>query len=181
MTEYSLKCATRRHKQKISNNKILDKEESKEDNSEHQTSLLILISSTNTNYGIPKGSTFKNKKKKPRKNGWIKAPSDSFVLGGKEECSVTYNSNLLSPIQLCNDQVWLSWYIIIHICWYNHRNIQIWNNCIETRALSFCLSNWSYCLEIYLNEARLFSADDPEWCYWLCKLPHHWINSHNRD
>ena len=35
MTENSLKCAARRHKQKISNNQLLDKEEAETDKSEH--------------------------------------------------------------------------------------------------------------------------------------------------
>ena len=61
-TEDSLKCAARRHKQKISNNQIHDKEEAEANKSEHQTSLLSLISPTTANGGIPKGSTLKNKK-----------------------------------------------------------------------------------------------------------------------
>ena len=62
MTEDSLKCAAIRHKHKISNNKLLDKEEAETDKSEHQTSVLGLISTTTVNGGRPKGSTLKNKK-----------------------------------------------------------------------------------------------------------------------
>ena len=43
MTEKILKCSARRHKQKISNNQLLDKEESETDKSQHQTSVLCLI------------------------------------------------------------------------------------------------------------------------------------------
>ena len=66
MTEDSLKCAARRYKQKISNNQILNKEESERDKSEHQTSVLGLILNTTINGGIPKGSTLKNKKNSKR-------------------------------------------------------------------------------------------------------------------
>ena len=55
-------CAARRHKQKISNNQLLDKEEAETYKIEHQTSVLGLISTSNVNGGIPKGSTLKNKK-----------------------------------------------------------------------------------------------------------------------
>ena len=68
MIEYSLKCALRRHKQKISNNQLLDKEEAETDKSDHQKSVLGLISTTTVNGGRPKGSTLKNKKP-PRENG----------------------------------------------------------------------------------------------------------------
>ena len=57
MTEDILKCAATRHKQKTSNNKLPDKEESEADKSEHQISGLSLISSTTVNVGIKKGST----------------------------------------------------------------------------------------------------------------------------
>ena len=43
MTENSLKCEARRHKQKISNNQLLDKEETETNKSEHQTSVLGII------------------------------------------------------------------------------------------------------------------------------------------
>ena len=66
MTEESLKCAERIHNQNISNNQILDKEEAGAYKSEHQTSLLSLISSTTVNGGRPKGSTLKNKKTSKR-------------------------------------------------------------------------------------------------------------------
>ena len=62
MKDNSLNCAARRHKQKISNNQLLDKEEAKTDKRGHQISVLGLISTTNANGGIPKGSTLKNKK-----------------------------------------------------------------------------------------------------------------------
>ena len=62
MTENSLKCETRRHRQKISNNQLIDKEESETDKSEHQPSVLGLIYTTAVNGGRPKGSTLKNKK-----------------------------------------------------------------------------------------------------------------------
>ena len=62
MTENSLKCAARRHKQKISNNQLIDKEEAETDKSEHQPSVLGLIFNTAVNGRRPKGSTLKNKK-----------------------------------------------------------------------------------------------------------------------
>ena len=62
MTENSLKCETRRHKQKISNNQLIDKEEYETDKSEHQTSVLCLISTTTVNSGRQKESKLKNKK-----------------------------------------------------------------------------------------------------------------------
>ena len=43
MTEEILKCAAIIQKQKISNNQLLDKEESEADKSEHQTSVLGII------------------------------------------------------------------------------------------------------------------------------------------
>ena len=63
MTEDSLKCAARIHKQNISKNQLLDKEEAKTDKSEHQTSVLGLISTTTVNGGRPKVSNIKNEKK----------------------------------------------------------------------------------------------------------------------
>ena len=62
MTENSLKCAARRHKQKRSNNKLIDKEEAETDKSEHQPSVLGLISTTAVNGGRTKGLTLRNKK-----------------------------------------------------------------------------------------------------------------------
>ena len=62
ITENSLKCAARRHKQKISNNQLIDKEEAETEKSEHQPSVLGLICNTSVNGGRPKGSTLKNKK-----------------------------------------------------------------------------------------------------------------------
>ena len=61
MTEDSLKYASRRNTQKISNNQLLYKEESETDRSEHQTSVLGLISNTTVNGGRPKEPTLKNK------------------------------------------------------------------------------------------------------------------------
>ena len=61
MTDGSLKCATIRHNQNISNNQLIDKEEYEADKSENQTSVLSLISSTTVNGGRPEGSTLKNK------------------------------------------------------------------------------------------------------------------------
>ena len=58
----SLKCAARRHMQKISNNQLLDKEEAETYKSELQTSVLGLICSTTVNGGRPEGSKLKNKK-----------------------------------------------------------------------------------------------------------------------
>ena len=66
MVEYSLKFAARRHNQKISNNQLLDKEEAATDKSEHQTSVLGLISTTTVNGGRPKGSKLKNNKTSKR-------------------------------------------------------------------------------------------------------------------
>ena len=63
MTEEILKCEVRRHKQKVSKNQLLDKEESETDQSEHQTSVLGLIYTTTVNGGRPKVSTLKNKEK----------------------------------------------------------------------------------------------------------------------
>ena len=62
MIENSLDCAARRHKQKISNNQLIDKEESGTDKSEHQPSVLGLICTTDVNGGIPKRFTLKNTK-----------------------------------------------------------------------------------------------------------------------
>ena len=62
MIKNSLKCATRRHKHKISNNRLLDKEKSETYKSEHQTSVLGLISTTTINGRRPKVSKLKNKK-----------------------------------------------------------------------------------------------------------------------
>ena len=62
MAEDSLKCAARIHKQKIRNNQLLDGEEAETDKSEHQTSVLGLLSTTTVNGGRPKVSKLKNKK-----------------------------------------------------------------------------------------------------------------------
>ena len=62
MKENILQCEARRHKNKISNNKILDKEEAETDKSEHQTSVLGIISTITVNGGKPKSLTLKNKK-----------------------------------------------------------------------------------------------------------------------
>ena len=62
MTQDSLKCAARIHKQKISNNQPLDKEEYETDKIENQASVLGHISTTNVNGGKPKGLTLKDKK-----------------------------------------------------------------------------------------------------------------------
>ena len=61
-TEDIIRRAPRRKKLKISNNKLLDKEEAEADKNEHQISVLSLISSTTINGGRPKGPTLKNKK-----------------------------------------------------------------------------------------------------------------------
>ena len=63
MIEDGLKFVERRHKQKISNNQLLDKEEAETDKSGHQTSVLGIISTTTVNGGRPKLLTLKNKKK----------------------------------------------------------------------------------------------------------------------
>ena len=70
MKENRLQCEARRHKKKISNNKILDKEEAETDKSEHQTSVLGIISTTTVNGGKPKLLTLKNKKTSKRE--WMK-------------------------------------------------------------------------------------------------------------
>ena len=57
MKETILKCAARRHKQKIGNNQLIDKEEYETDKSENETSVLGFISTTTVNGGRPKGST----------------------------------------------------------------------------------------------------------------------------
>ena len=62
MTQDSLKCAARRHKHKISNNQLLDKEEAETDKIEHQSSVLGIISTTTVNGGRPEIPTLKNKK-----------------------------------------------------------------------------------------------------------------------
>ena len=62
MTENILKFTARRHKQKISNNQLLDKEESETDKSEHQTSVLGIICTINVNGGREKVWTIKNNK-----------------------------------------------------------------------------------------------------------------------
>ena len=61
MIEDNLNYAARRHKYKISKNQLIDKEEAETDISEHQTSVLGLISTTAINGGRPKGSKLKNK------------------------------------------------------------------------------------------------------------------------
>ena len=68
MTENKTKCAAIIHKKKISNDKKIDKEEAETDKSEHQTSLLGIISITIVNGGKPKGLTLK-KENPPRENG----------------------------------------------------------------------------------------------------------------
>ena len=60
MTENIIKCAARRHKQKIINNEIIDKDESGIDKIEHEPLVLGLIWTTVANDGRPKGSTLKN-------------------------------------------------------------------------------------------------------------------------
>ena len=62
LTGDSLNCAAIRHKKKISNNQLIDKEESETDKSEHQTSVLGIISTITLNCGVPKQSTLKNNK-----------------------------------------------------------------------------------------------------------------------
>ena len=62
MTQNILNYAARIHKQKISNNKLLDKEEADTDKIGHQGSVLGLICATIVNGGRPKGPTLKNKK-----------------------------------------------------------------------------------------------------------------------
>ena len=62
MSYDSLKCAARRHKQKISKNQLLDKEKSEIDKSENQKSVLGLISTTTVNGRRPTVSTLKNRK-----------------------------------------------------------------------------------------------------------------------
>ena len=57
MTADILKGSLRIHTHKISNNQLLVKEEYETYKREHQTSVLSLISYTNVNGGIPKGST----------------------------------------------------------------------------------------------------------------------------
>ena len=72
MTYDSLKCATKIHKQNISNTKLTGKEEAEVDKSEHQTPVLSLISST-INGGRLKGLTIE--KIKISKREWIKQRS----------------------------------------------------------------------------------------------------------
>ena len=57
ITENSLKCAARRHKYKISNNQIIDKEEAETDKCEHQPSVLGIIFTAAINGGRTKVST----------------------------------------------------------------------------------------------------------------------------
>ena len=59
MTGDILNCTAIRHQNNISNNQLLDKEEEKTDKSEHQTSVLGIISTINVNGGRPKGLTLK--------------------------------------------------------------------------------------------------------------------------
>ena len=56
------KVFSKKAKQRLSNIQPLDKEEAETDKSEHQTSVLDLISTTTVNGGRPKGLTLKNKK-----------------------------------------------------------------------------------------------------------------------
>ena len=80
MTQDSIKCVVRRHKHKISNNRPLDKEESEMDKSEHQRSVLGIISTTTVNGGRPKGSTLKNKKNVQERMDEAKIRINSFFL-----------------------------------------------------------------------------------------------------
>ena len=61
--EESQNCAARRHKNKRSNNQLLDQEEAEADNSKHQTTLLSFISSTTVNDRRSKLPTLKKKEK----------------------------------------------------------------------------------------------------------------------
>ena len=82
-TKDSLKCVARRKKQKISNNKLLDEEESKIDKSEHQTSVLGLISNTTINECRPKKTTLKNKKNLQERIDESNIHLTRLFLGGK--------------------------------------------------------------------------------------------------
>ena len=62
ITENNLKCAAIIHKQEISNNKLIDKEEAETDKIDRQPSVLGLIYNTAFNGRRPKVSALKNKK-----------------------------------------------------------------------------------------------------------------------
>ena len=83
MIDNSLKCAERRQKYKISNNQILDKEETEIDKSGHKPSVLGLISTTNVNGGRPKGLTLKNKKNLQEIMDEVKLHLTHLFLEGK--------------------------------------------------------------------------------------------------
>ena len=83
MTEDSLKCAARRHKQNISYNQLRDKEVAETDKSEHQTPVLGLIYTTAVNGGTPKGSTLKNRETSKRE--WMKQRSISLVCSTERQ------------------------------------------------------------------------------------------------
>ena len=87
MTDDSLKCAARRYTQKISNNQLFDKEESETDKSEHQTSVLGIISTTTVNGGRPKGLTLKNKKKTQEIMDEAKLHLNILFLEEKKNCN----------------------------------------------------------------------------------------------
>ena len=73
MKQKILKFVARRHKQKISNNHLVDKEEAETYTSEHQTSVLGLIPTTTVNGGRRRGSILKNKRASNRE--WMKRRS----------------------------------------------------------------------------------------------------------
>ena len=83
MTYNSLECAARRHKQKISNNRLIHTEEAETDKSEHQPSVLGLICTTDVNGGRPKVSTLKNKKILQDRMDEVKPRITHLLLGEK--------------------------------------------------------------------------------------------------
>ena len=66
------------------NNQILDKEEAETDKSEHQPSVLGIISTTTFNGGIPKGLTLRNKKNLQERMDEVKLHLTHLLLEEKK-------------------------------------------------------------------------------------------------
>ena len=96
MTENSLNCAARRHKHKISNNQLIDREESQTDKSEHQPSVLGVICTTAVHVGRQKVSTLKNKKNFQERMDEAKLHITHFLLEEKKNFKASPKRSLPS-------------------------------------------------------------------------------------
>ena len=103
MTGDSLKCVARRHKQKISSNQLIDKEEAKTYKNEHQTSVLGLISTTNVNDGRPKGLTLKNKMNLQARMDEVKLHLTRFFYSASNLEYRSENGPLISSLILSSE------------------------------------------------------------------------------